>query len=36
MNKTMLKILAGSIIGASLFSGCSTKGGSGVVAGDGK
>jgi uncharacterized protein (TIGR02722 family) len=35
MNKTMLKILAGSIIGASLFSGCSTKGGSGVVAGDG-
>lgn len=35
MNKTMLKVLACSIIGASLFSGCSTKGGSGVVAGDG-
>jgi uncharacterized protein (TIGR02722 family) len=31
----MLKVLACSIIGASLFSGCSTKGGSGVVAGDG-
>lgn len=35
MNKTMVKVLACSIIGASLFSGCSTKGGSGVVAGDG-
>ena len=35
MNKTMLKVLSCSIIGASLFSGCSTKGGSGVVAGDG-
>lgn len=35
MNKTILKVLACSILGASLFSGCSTKGGSGVVAGDG-
>ena len=35
MNKTILKALSISVITASLFTGCSTKGGSGVVAGDG-
>lgn len=35
MNKGMLKVLACSVIAASLFSGCSTKGGSGVLSGDG-
>ena len=34
MNKTMLKIIASSVIGISLLTGC-TAGGSGVVPGDG-
>ena len=34
MNKTMLKIIASSVIAASLLTGC-TAGGSGVVPGDG-
>ena len=35
MNKQTLKLLAGSVLAATLFTGCATKGGSGVVAGDG-